>query len=173
MRLADVLILAGFPILVFTPQPKTVPANITFHKEQTPAWQAPLPPSDHGDPKAGISYCPCTVSHDGLNMTLPFFSNNASATAFYSYSNPLGSCANSGFEQSEHLILMLYEDTNTGDVSFIFIADEPNDGSGGTMDVTFSCMPNSAYIALQDDAGELTGSPPTFTGDFFLGSMLY
>ncbi len=167
MRLLDTLVFATFPLWGLILQ------NPGFHQ---PVVSCPTPivvanlegvetPAS-SDPKAGISYCPCTVSHDGLNMTLPFFSNNASATAFYSYSNPLGSCANSGFEQSEHLILMLYEDTNTGDVSFIFIADEPNDGTGGTMKVTFSCMPNSSYIALQDDAGEFSGSPPTFTGNF-------
>ena len=111
--------------------------------------------------------CPCTVSQDAFSMTLPFFSHNMSANAFYAYGVPSGSSANSGFEQSEHLILMLYEDTNTGEVSLIFIADIANDPTGGEMKVTISCLPNSAYVALSDDAGELTGAPPTITGDFF------
>ncbi|MEZ5032378.1 MAG: gliding motility-associated C-terminal domain-containing protein [Saprospiraceae bacterium] len=138
-------------------------------REEMVSEQAPL---DYPAPyptqlAAAATQCPCTVSQDAFSMTLPFFSNNESAVSFYSYSNPLGSCANTGFEQSNHLILMLYEDTNTGEISFIFVADLPNDGDGGTMDVTISCLPNSAYIALMDDAGEMGGAPPTITGDFF------
>ncbi|MCF8236965.1 MAG: gliding motility-associated C-terminal domain-containing protein [Saprospiraceae bacterium] len=116
------------------------------------------------------SFCPCTITQDGNNFSLPFFSNNQSAVNFYSYGVPLGACANTGFEQSEHLILMLYEDTNTGEVSFIFIADIANDPTGGEMKVTLSCMPNSTYVALEDDPGEFSGSPPTFTGNFVWSS---
>ncbi len=116
------------------------------------------------------SFCPCTISQDAFSTTLPFFSDNQSAFDFYSYGIPLGACANTGFEQSEHLILMLYEDTNTGEISFIFIADIANDPTGGTMDVTVSCLPNSATIVLEDDPGEFNGAPPTFTGQFVWSS---
>lgn len=127
-----------------------------------------LTPLPEKSPSAGQSatVCPCTVSHGAFSMSLPFFSGPESAVSFFSYGIPLGSCANTGFEQSNHLILMLYEDTGSGEVSFIFIADLPNDGSGGTLEATLACMPNSAYVAVSDDAGELTGAPPTFTGNF-------
>lgn len=120
------------------------------------------PPEVAGAP----SFCPCTITQGAYSAPLPFFSNGQSAVSFYSYGVPLGACANTGFEQSEHLILMLYEDINTGEVSFVFIADEANDPTGGTMDVTVSCLPNTATIDLEDDPGEFMGSPPTFTGKF-------
>lgn len=119
---------------------------------------------------ASPSVCPCTITQGAYSTPLPFFSDNQSALAFYSYNIPLGACANSGFEQSEHLILMLHEDANTGEVSFVFIADIANDPTGGTMDVTVSCLPNTATVVLEDDAGEFSGSPPTFIGNFIWSS---
>jgi hypothetical protein len=120
--------------------------------------------SETGKPNS--TACSCTFSQGAFSTPLPFFSDNQSALDFYSYSNPLGSCANSGFELSDQLLILLYEDLSSGEVSFIFIADLPNDGSGGNMVVEITCLPPSASIALADDAGELAGAPPTMNGNF-------
>lgn len=116
--------------------------------------------------KPNSTACTCTFSQGAFSTPLPFFSDNQSALDFYAYSNPLGSCANSGFELSDQLLILLYEDLSSGEVSFIFIADLPNDGSGGNMVVEITCLPPSASVALADDAGELAGAPPTMNGNF-------
>ena len=36
--------------------------------------------------------------------------------------------------------------------------------------MTVNCLPDSAFVALADDGGELFGSPPTITGDYFWSS---
>lgn len=112
------------------------------------------------------NFCVCTVTRGNNTNNLPYFSAPASALSFYSYGIPLGSCANSGFEQSNQLLVLLYEDTNTGEVSFIMIADIANDGSGGTLKADIRCAPNGSNVVLSDDGGELTGAAPTFTANF-------
>ncbi len=111
--------------------------------------------------------CPCIVSQGSFSAPFPFVSTPQSNIEFYAYGVPTGSSANTGFEQSEQLILILHENTNTGEVSFVFVGDDVNDGSGGTMTLTLTCLPNSAYVAVSDDNGEFSGTPPTMSGDFF------
>ena len=112
------------------------------------------------------NFCVCTVTRGNNTNNLPYFSAPESALSFYSYGVPLGSCANSGFEQSNQLLVLLYEDTNTGEVSFIMIADIANDGSGGTLKADIRCAPSGSAVALSDDGGELTGASPTFNANF-------
>lgn len=112
------------------------------------------------------NFCVCTVTRGNNTNNLPYFSAPESALSFYSYGIPLGSCANSGFEQSNQLLVLLYEDTNTGEVSFIMIADIANDGSGGTLKADIRCAPSGSAVALSDDGGELTGAAPTFNANF-------
>ena len=110
--------------------------------------------------------CNCTLTQGDFSAPLPFMSTNSTAVDFYSYGNPNGSSANTGLEVAETLLVMLHEDTNTGNTSLIIILDIPNDATGGNVDLTVNCLPDSAYVALADDGGELFGSPPTITGDF-------
>jgi hypothetical protein len=110
--------------------------------------------------------CNCMLTQGGFSEPLPFMSTNSSAVNFYSYGNPIGASANTGLELSETLLVMLHEDTNTGNTSLIIILDLPNDGTGGDVDLTVNCLPDSAAVAVADDGGELFGSPPTITGDF-------
>ncbi|MBK6901411.1 MAG: gliding motility-associated C-terminal domain-containing protein [Saprospirales bacterium] len=112
------------------------------------------------------AFCPCTVTQGTFSSPLPFLSGNVPVANFYGYGIPAGSSANTGLEISETFVLMLYEDTSTGEVSVVFIADIINDGTGGQMGVTFNCMPSGSFIAVADDPGELIGSAPTFTGNF-------
>jgi gliding motility-associated-like protein len=66
--------------------------------------------------------------------------------------------------------ILLYEDLLSGETSLILILDAENDGSGGEVDINFNCLPSSAYIAVSDDGGELSGSAPNIVGDFFWSS---
>jgi gliding motility-associated-like protein len=110
--------------------------------------------------------CPCSVTQGNFSSPLPFMSSNTSAVNFYNYGNPNNASANTGLEVSETLLLMMYEDLNTGNKSLIMILDDANDGTGGNADITFNCLPNSAFVEFSDDAGELTGSPPNIAGAF-------
>jgi gliding motility-associated-like protein len=110
--------------------------------------------------------CNCTLTQGDFSTALPFMSTNSSAVDFYNYGNPTGSSSNTGLELSETFLLMLHEDTNTGNTSLIIILDSENDGTGGEVDLTVNCLPDSAAVAFSDDGGELTGSPPTITGNF-------
>ncbi len=111
--------------------------------------------------------CDCTLTQGDFSSPLPFMSTNSTAVNFYAYGNPIGASANTGLELGETLLVMLHEDTNTGNTSLIVILDIGNDATGGDVDMTVNCLPDSAAVALQDDGGELFGSPPTITGDYF------
>ncbi len=110
--------------------------------------------------------CNCTITQGTFSSPLPFMSTNTSAVNFYAYGNPIGASANTGLEMSETMLIMIHEDVTTGNTSLILILDEPNDGSGGSAEIIISCLPGSASVAFSDDAGELSGGPPTITGNF-------
>ncbi|MBK7408694.1 MAG: hypothetical protein IPJ40_11900 [Saprospirales bacterium] len=135
-------------------------------KEPTPVTEPPAVEIYTVNEEAEAPPCPCTLTQGAFSAPLPFLTGNVPATTFYAYGVPTGSSANTGLELSNTLVLMLYENSNTGDVSMVFIADIANDSDGGEMDITFNCMPSTSYIAVSDDAGELFGSAPTFTGNF-------
>lgn len=110
--------------------------------------------------------CNCTVTQGSFTSPLPAFNGSTSASTFYAYGNPIGASANTGLEMSETMLIMLYDDITTGNTSLIIILDEANDGSGGNGTITFDCMPSGSFVDFSDDAGELSGAAPTFTGNF-------
>ena len=67
--------------------------------------------------------CNCMLTQGNFSAPLPFMSTNSSAVNFYSYGNPIGASANTGLEVSETFLVMLHEDTNTGNTSLIIILD--------------------------------------------------
>ena len=120
----------------------------------------PLPPTPN--PPS----CNCTISRGNFTAPLPFLYSNQTATAFYSYGTPAGASANTGIEEPNAMLVMLYEDSNTGNTSLITILDQAGDSDGGNVNLEINCLPDSAYIAVSDDLNELTGTPPTITGNF-------
>ena len=56
--------------------------------------------------------CNCSITQGGSTYPISALLGNESATAFYSYGTPLISSANTGLEQSNGLILFLYQDLN-------------------------------------------------------------
>lgn len=110
--------------------------------------------------------CDCQITQAGQTYPISALQGTVSAPAYYSYGSPNASSANTGLEENNGLILFLYEDINTGIISLFLIADIANSGSGGSMQFELSCLPPTAYVSVQDDAGEFFGTPPVITGDW-------
>jgi len=110
--------------------------------------------------------CNCSITQGGASYSISALIGNESAALFYDYGNPNASSANTGLELNNALILFLYEDINTGINSLFLIADIANSGSGGALTFEFNCVPPNAFISVEDDAGEINGSPPLITGNW-------
>jgi hypothetical protein len=131
-----------------------------------PYQKTPEPIQSFTKPEIDMVTCNCTISQGGNSYPISALMGNESSVSFYSYGVPIASSANTGLELSNGLILFLYEDTNTGLVSLFLIADIANDGSGGSLSFEVNCLPQTAYVAVQDDQGEFAGSPPLITGNW-------
>ena len=167
MKYLTVLFLPLFPVLFwyFSGQQIDEPDSVIQDVDFGQSLYEPIVDIDFSESSSGAS-CPCIVSQGSFSAPFPFVSTPQSISEFYAYGVPTGSSANTGFEQSEQLILILHENTNTGEVGFVFVGDQVNDGSGGSMQLTLTCLPSSAYVAVSDDNGEFSGSPPTMVGNF-------
>ncbi len=106
------------------------------------------------------------ITQAGNTYSISALQGTEPAAAFYSYGNPFGSSANTGLELNNGLILFLYEDINTGIISLFLIADIANSGSGGSLQFDLNCLPSTAFISVEDDPGEFSGSPPLFSGNW-------
>lgn len=62
-----------------------------------------------------------------------------------------GTVSNTGF-------FWLHEDTTNGDISLGIILDTMEDGSGGNVEMGFSGVPGSGFVATADDFGEVSTS---------------
>ena len=159
MKITSYIIVLLVPVwmLFFRNGIPSEPTNLSsIETSLNPAPSPPLSPPP----------CNCTLTQGDFSASLPFMTTPSSAVNFYAYGNPIGASSNTGLELSETFLVMLHEDTNTGNTGLIVILDLPNDGTGGNIDMTVNCLPDSAYVALQDDNGELFGNPPTITGDY-------
>jgi len=116
--------------------------------------------------KASTSSCGCTLIQGENSYDLDFFSTPETAIEFYNYGSPIGSSANTGFEISNGMIIMIHENTNNGETSLVLILDQANDGDGGSAFITFNCLPSNADVIFSDDGGEITGSAPNIVGNF-------
>ena len=121
-------------------------------------------------PTPPVVTCDCAITQAGQTYPISALQGTVSAPTYYSYGNPNAAASNTGLELSNGLILFLYEDTNTGIISLFLIADIANSGSGGSMQFELSCLPPTAYVSVEDDAGEFNGSPPVITGNWNWGA---
>jgi len=117
-----------------------------------------------------FAMCDCTVSQGGIIYDFPFFSTSESASEFYAYGAPIGASSNTGLETSNGMIMLLHEDLLTNETSLVIVLDAPSDGSGGDVEITFNCLPLTAFVDVADDPGEFTGNAPNIVGDFFWAS---
>jgi len=73
------------------------------------------------------------------------------APAFYNYSDYQ---ANNSLVVSNHSLLFLYRDTESGELSLFIIHDAPDDGTDGSASFSFSGLPQGTRFALLDDADD-------------------
>lgn len=94
-----------------------------------------------------------TITNDTtINMKVNPLSKAESASAYYDYNTVYYASGNPDFgTQSGVGFFWLYENTLNGDISIGMIFDTPNDGSGGTVDMTISGVPSAGFVELVDD----------------------
>ncbi len=134
----------------------------------------PIPSTDPSTPLVSNSdnasnppvACDCTITQSGQSYAISALQGTVNSVAYYSYGNPIVASANTGLEVQEGLIIFLYENTNTGIISLFLIADIGGDNTGGEMEFEVTCLPATAYVAVEDDPGEFSGVPPVITGDW-------
>jgi hypothetical protein len=84
-----------------------------------------------------------------------------SAVDYYTYNTPFGSSGDPDFGTVSSVgYIWLYENTLTGDISLGMIFDKPQDGSGGTVDMTITGVPSTGFMEVSDDPGDA----PTVAG---------
>ncbi len=74
---------------------------------------------------------------------------------FYSYGSPVGSSANTGFEQYDTALVYMTLD-DTGEYGLVVVCDRPG-GGGGNASLSISGFPDGASLAQSDDPGEAGG----------------
>jgi len=98
------------------------------------------------------------------------FMGSTDVITFYSYGNPDPANSNTGLEQSDAMMLMLYEDPN-GNISLVILLDDGDDNTGGTETIALNCIPGSANVSFindpNDDDVQETGAQ--ITGNFAWG----
>ncbi len=110
--------------------------------------------------------CDCTVTQGAQSFTINAIQNAEDDVAFYAYGNPAGASSNTGLELSEEVVLFLYENTLTGEISLFILIDIAGDPTGGNGTIDFFCLPTSATLDFSDDPGEITGIFPTVTANW-------
>ena len=110
--------------------------------------------------------CDCVASQGTQSFNINAIQNTEDDVAFYSYSNPNGASANTGLEMNDAVVLFLYENTLTGEISLFILIDAAGGGNGGRGSVDFFCLSSSATLDFSDDPGEISGIFPTVTADW-------
>lgn len=110
-----------------------------------------------GVASAGIIY---TVESPGITeMVIDPLQSAETAAQFYDYKFARFSGRPGDFTQDDTAFFWLYEDSNTGVLSLGMVFDKLNNagiqGGGGSMDLTTSGMPGSAFQSVEDDDGDL------------------
>jgi len=121
-------------------------------------------------PTKGASSCNCTISQGSFSANMNSFMGSDDAITFYSYGNPDPANSNTGLEQSDAMMLLLYEDPS-GNISLIILLDDGDDNTGGTETIALNCIPGSANVSFindpNDDDVQQTGAQ--ITGNFAWG----
>lgn len=108
---------------------------------------------------------PYSLLFDGTEAPVLPLSGDGTAQSFYSYGSPAASSANTGLEKSGTARFWLHQDSGTGEVSLFVVLDEPDDGSGGSFNLTASGAPAGAGILVEDDPSDvLAWDSPAGTG---------
>ncbi|MDH5373508.1 MAG: hypothetical protein OEX97_11245, partial [Acidimicrobiia bacterium] len=96
----------------------------------------------------GVVY---TVSQGDTTFDVAPLAGSQTVVDFYDY-NTVPASSNTGLETANTSLLFLY--SGADGLSLVTIHDQPNDGSGGQVDMAFSNLPAGASWVVQDDPGE-------------------
>ncbi len=110
--------------------------------------------------------CNCNATQGSQTFPINAIQNAQDDVAFFSYNVPNGASANTGLEVNDAVVLFLYENTNTGEISLFILIDDAGGGNGGRGSIDFFCLPTSATLDFSDDPGEITGLFPTVTANW-------
>jgi len=110
--------------------------------------------------------CDCVASQGTQSFNINAIQNAEDDVAFYSYNVPNGASANTGLEMNDAVVLFLYENTLTGEISLFIIIDAVGGGNGGNGSIDFFCLSSSATLDFSDDPGEISGIFPTVTANW-------
>ncbi len=110
--------------------------------------------------------CNCTVTQGTQSFPINAIKNAEDDVSFFSYGTPNGASANTGLEMNDAVVLFLYENTLTGEISLFILIDDAGGGNGGAGSVDFFCLPTTATLDFSDDPGEISGIFPTVTANW-------
>jgi len=88
-----------------------------------------------------------SVKQGTETYTLTPISGTVGVREFYDYRNDE---SHTGLEIAEHSLLFLYEDPD-GQIYLVIIHDQPNNDTAGEVEFSFSGLPSTATIVVQDD----------------------
>ncbi|MEC8022613.1 MAG: hypothetical protein VX223_01675, partial [Myxococcota bacterium] len=92
-----------------------------------------------------------TLTQKDFSMTLSPLKSGESIEDFYQYDSPDTASANTGYEVSNHMVLILHEDPQ-GELGMALILDKANDTSGGTAKIKFEGLPAVNFVVADDDS---------------------
>ncbi len=110
--------------------------------------------------------CNCTASQGSQSFAINAIQNAEDDVSFYQYGTPNGASANTGLEMNDAVVLFLYENILTGEISLFILIDAAGGGNGGKGSIDFYCLPASATLDFSDDPGEISGIFPTVTANW-------
>jgi len=110
--------------------------------------------------------CDCTVTAGGTTTNINTLTGPSNAVDFFSYEDPIAVSSNTGLEQSDELVIFLYEDPS-GNISLFLLIDAPNDGTEGSGGLVVDCLGGGSNIVVNDPGSDsFTFSGGQYTGNF-------
>ena len=104
--------------------------------------------------------CKCKVTQGTQTFSINPLKNAVDDIAFFAYNDGAAGSANTGLESKDAVVLFLYENSQTGEISMFVLIDAVG-GDGGSGSIDFYCLPMSATLDYADDNGEITALFPT------------
>ena len=96
------------------------------------------------------------IANGALSLPVIPLSKAESAVDYYTYNTPFSASGDPDFGTVSSVgFIWLYENSLTGDISLGLIFDKPNDGSGGSVKMSFAGVPATGFVEVKDDPGNV------------------
>jgi len=169
MRISTLLVLCTFLLSYSNSFSQHLPSQSFWQKPSLEDWLFPQSflQKDIQAPSSldALVPCDCVVEQGAVSAPISSLLGTTDPVTFYDYGGAAAASANTGLEADDIIRIFLYEDP-TGDISLFFIMDNANNGTAGTANLDFECLPLGASVVVSDDAGEFTGSAPNIVANF-------